>query len=318
MTTEILINIEPDARPPSKTQENRRDAIIRAKRAKTARESLQDSIHFAEAEWSNSIKIKLREAGAEVYCSSKGEKWFQNFERCGVEEFWQVCEICRTSKLGHYRCSNRFCPRCAPTLANQKRKFLTILTKGMFGVKHLVLTQRNFYTDLKLAVRASRKNLFRLRKQDIFGKVRGGCASMEITNESKGYHLHWHILIESEFIPIDKIAQSWAKLTGQEFSICKIKAVEEGTYAQEVCKYLAKGSEIATWRPAEILQFVIALRGTRAFNTFGRWGGLRKGAEEMAELEKVRPEPCQCGCNEWVYGKDKDAINRMVDKWQEQ
>jgi len=254
------------------------------------------------------IESKLREAGCH-------ETWFKNFLKCGREKFYLMCP-CGEGQEASYQCSQKICPRCNWRIADTRRKELEEITRGMTGVKHLVLTQKNFPTLTRSKIQQSRKNLLALRRQKIFGKVFGGCASLEFTNEDAGWHMHWHILIHAKFIPIHKIAEAWAKLVGQEFAICKIKDVTEGSYLQEVCKYAAKGSEIAGWKPNQILEFAEALRGTRLFTVFGTFARVRKFAKENLRAKKV-PRICACGCTSKIFATDRSHAMRILEsgKW---
>jgi len=301
---------------PQNLRETKRNSIIAAKRAATAREALQPGFEFPEASWQASIIQKLTVAGADAWCAEHDDKFMANLRRCGNEKFSMVCEICRTHKIGNFHCSQRWCTHCGWRLAHRRRVLIETMCKGMSGVKHMVLTQKNFTTPLVQKIAESRKALIGLRRSKFFGKVTGGAASLELTNEERGWHLHWHCLIQSAFLPADVLAREWGKRVGQEFAIVKVLDVSEKSYAHEVCKYIAKGSEIASWKPQEILEFVTALKKFRVFSCFGKFTQVRKFARVQNELEKPLAEPCQCGCNEYVFGRDEAHCNRVIDKYQ--
>jgi len=188
------------------------------------------------------------------------------------------------------------------------------MTCGIYDVKHVVLTQRNFTTALLPKIRESRKNLAKIRRQKFLGKVRGGCASLEFTNEKKGWHLHWHMIVQAEFVPAGKLAKAWGKLVGQEYAIVNVKPVDEISYLQEICKYVVKGSELASWTPDQILEFVLALKGTRCFGSFGKFREMQKYANALIACEKIDAEPCDCGNDSYIFAKSESEARRIHEK----
>lgn len=311
---DYLINIERnEVQTPKTSTIGRADWIERKKERKRAENRQLEGIESQEV-FKASIEAKLLRAGAKEMCTGMGWSWFNNFLRCGVEKFYVMCAICQSGHEAHYQCSQKWCPRCNWRITLRRKILLEKVTNGMSGVKHVVLTQRNFNESLKAKIGESRKNLLRIRKQEILGKVTGGCASLEFTNEEKGWHMHWHLLLQSAWIDASKLSIAWGELVGQEFAIVKVKDVSEKSYLQELCKYVADGSEIASWTPSQILEFVLALRGTRCFTTFGRFKQIAKFARAMIEADK---EPCtceDCGMTDFVAGHDREHCKRIATK----
>lgn len=122
--------------------------------------------------------------------------------------------------------------------------------------------------------------------------------------------MHWHLLLHSQFIDQSALAVKWGKLVGQEFAIVKVMALRDGAYLKEVCKYVVTGSELAKWKPDQILQFVTSLQGTRLFTVFGNFVRARKIAAEQLKAERV-PAVCECGCSAKFYGPSEEATQRM-------
>lgn len=240
--------------------------------------------------------------------------WWTNFQRCGREMIYAMCDNCRATREIPYQCSQKICPRCNWRIADNRRKLLEKITAGMTGCKHLVVTQKNFNTNLREKIRESRANLLKLRRQSIMGKVTGGCASLEITNESCGWHPHWHMLIQSPFISAKLLSQKWGELVGQEFAIVKIKDVDERSYLAELCKYAASGAEIAKWDAATILEFVEAVRGTRMFTVFGKFKEVRSFAAMAVAAEKPPAKGCDCGCDIAFFGDSPAMCQRIWNR----
>lgn len=260
------------------------------------------------------IESKLEAAGAKDWCASHDEKWFDNFLRCGRETFYVLCGVCRDGHEAHYQCSLKWCPRCNWRISMKRRELLGQMTKGMYQVKHVVLTQKNFEQLTREKIQESRKHLFALRRQKIFGKITGGCASLEFTNEGNGWHMHWHLLVQTNWIDAHQLSIAWGQLVGQEFAIVKIKDVSEKSYLQELCKYVVEGSELSKWPKEKILQFVSALRGTRCFTTFGAFRHLQKCSREFLSEKPSIEANCKCKSGDWIFGNERSHCNRIADK----
>jgi hypothetical protein len=181
----------------------------------------------------------------------------------------------------------------------------------MTNVKHVVLTQRNFPTLTHGIIQRSRSNLLKLRRRLITARVFGGCASLEFTNEATGWHMHWHLLLHTRFICANCLAYEWGQLCGQSFAIVKVLPVDDRSYVQEVCKYAVKGSEIARWSGEQVKEFVESQRKIRMFSVFGTFAKVASLARAAVEVDKVRPEPCECGCTTRLVGHSEMMVKRM-------
>ena len=110
------------------------------------------------------------------------------------------------------------------------------------------------------------------------------------------------------------VSIAWAKQVGQSFAIVKVKDVRATEYAAEICKYLAKGSEIAGWPAEQINEFVRAIFGCRFFGSFG---SLRELAPEIRrELAAQKPPPpiCECGESDFIFRTEVAEILREVNR----
>ena len=151
-------------------------------------------------------------------------------------------------------------------------------------------------------------NLARLRRAKCFEHVRGGCTSLEITNEGAGWHLHAHSLLDVRWLDMETVSRKWGKLVGQNFAIVKIKDVRKEDYMREICKYVVEGSEIARWPAEQILEFVTALKGLRCFTSFGALRELAPAIREELHFAKPLAEPCECGSRKYHYRSETDTI----------
>lgn len=222
-------------------------------------------------------------------------QWLDNFLACGTQEVARVCEQCDTVETFQTNCSQKFCPRCQWKITKTRTELITRWATRLPSALHVVLTQRNFPVLTKTKLREHVKNLGRIRRQKVFATVKGGCVSVEITNENRGWHLHSHWLVSSRFVNAKELSLAWGKLVGQEFAIVKVKPMTTRDYIGEVAKYVCSGCELAKWKPEQIWEFCNAIRGRRFFFTFGELSLL--APEIRREINRAKPEraPCDCG-----------------------
>jgi len=141
--------------------------------------------------------------------------------------------------------------------------------------------------------------LAKLRRNKVFGNVKGGFYSLEVTNEGKGWHVHFHLLVDARWIDAGELAKTWGKLVGQDYAIVKVKDCRGADYIREVTKYAVKGSQLAAWTPNDIAEFIVAFQGVRFFGVFGALFGKRTQWQEwIASVREIRPV-CVCGCDQW-------------------
>jgi len=239
---------------------------------------------------------------------ARGE-WWENFQKCGNQEWWRTCTLCGRTETYHYACNLKWCPACNWKITNRRKKELELVTLGITQPKHLVLTQRNFPVLTRRKISESRSHLVKLRRKKLMTEVQGGCASLEFTNESRGWHMHWHLLVDARWINIEEVSRRWGRLVGQEFAIVKVKDVREKSYLQEVCKYVVVGSELARWQPEMILEFVHALKGTRLFSCFGSFIQRRQHAKAVIATQRAGAI-CECGCSKFRFDNEVTEIMR--------
>lgn len=226
---------------------------------------------------------------------------FANFSRCGLEDIYRTCKSCGAVETIQYRCSLKWCPRCQWWLTERRKKILALWASRVTQPKHLVLTQKNFPVLTGKKLRAHTRALARMRRSKSFKSVKGGCVSVEMTNENRGWHLHSHWLLDARWLDMKAVSTTWGKLVGQEFAVCKIMDVRERDYLQEVTKYVVTGSEMARWDANQIHEFVTAVRGRRFFFAFGSL--FKQGPAVRAELrgQAAPTGECECGCNQFRW-----------------
>jgi Replication protein/Transposase zinc-binding domain len=232
--------------------------------------------------------------------------------KCGKEEWYRTCKNCGTVKAFPYRCSMKFCPKCNWRRARERANIIQHWSVLVKQPKHIVLTRRNSSIIERQLLRHTMKSFGKLRRQKEWRNCSGGCVSMEVTNESRGWHVHLHILADIRWMPAGILSQRWAELMGQDFAIVKVTDAREHTYRQEVAKYVVKASHMAAWPAEEIAAFIGAIKGVKFFAPFGSLYKLQRSIKTQIEMEKPIPEPCECGCDQYFYDTEKTEILRLA------
>jgi hypothetical protein len=234
--------------------------------------------------------------------SEKVPHW-ENFRRCGELTPMHVwCSDCGHEHQCRYRCSLRWCPVCMPALAYRRQRLIRLWSNTIKQPKHVVLTARNTETITRARIRGFAKALVRLRRSKLLCKVTGGCSSLEVTNEQRGWHLHAHLLLNVPWLDSVALAKKWAKLVGQEFAIVKVQDARGKDYSSEVCKYVVKGNALASWSGGESLAFIKAFDGIRNFTRFGSLRGSNEFIDECVKGDGPKCKKCKSVEVEMTFG----------------
>lgn len=239
---------------------------------------------------------------------------FENLSKCGVEEIYRSCRACHSWQTFYWRCSMKFCPLCNWRIARKRTEMLNLWNLQIKQPKHIVLTMRNFPTLTRKKIRDFGRALSKLRRNKLWNDVKGGCVSTEITNEGKGWHLHAHILADVRWLDAGVLAVTWGELVGQQFGIVKVKDARGKDYLGEITKYVVKGSQLASWEPDMINQFIRAIKGVRMFAAFGTLYHLQREIKKQLHLLRPPVEPCECGCSDFVYESETASILHEVER----
>ncbi len=277
---------------PEAAENSREDRIPIQLETRGITSHAKQSLLFArEVVWQQSLLAKLKGAGQEHLAGKMQEcHTLQTFRRC--------CGCRKTSSFWN-RCDLFFCPVCAPRRARERKKEIEWWVKEIAQPKHIVLTVRNSDNISRDRVTWLKDSLAKLRRNKIFRAVRGGFYSLEVTNESRGWHLHLHILADVRYISQSELAIVWGKIVGQDFAIVKVKDCRGADYLAEVTKYLMKGSELASWSGTDIADFIRAFTGLRTFGVFGSLYGKRTEWSEWIATIRDGHRTCDCGCSNW-------------------
>ena len=145
---------------------------------------------------------------------------------------------------------------------------------------------------------------------------RGGFGSIDVTHTANGWHVHLHVIVDADFIDVQKLDEAWAKLRGQQFAIVRVYDVRGKAYTNEVTKYVSDGVQMGNWPAEKLGEFCRALTGEKLFFVFGAL--YKQRAEWSAFKETIHEDRdvCECGCtqfkfldeNEWEWQMLKSTL----------
>lgn len=249
-----------------------------------------------------SVAAKLREAGR----LEEAEK----LEDCHSRIIYAQCDNCGRVNLFRNRCDNFYCPECQPKLTKRRHAGINWWVSQVKQPKHVVLTLRNTANLNRGHVLELKKWFTRLRHRKFCSNWLGGFYGIEVTNESEGWHLHLHALVEARWIDAGRLAQVWNSVTGGFGKIVSVKDCRGESYLKEVSKYAAKGSDLAKWSGEKICEFLDAFTGLRTFGVFGNLYGKRtEFSEWLKSIRDLKPK-CDCGCADLHYYSEAEWLEK--------
>lgn len=251
----------------------------------------QGFLFAKELIWKESIVAKLDEAHRNELAD--------RIRNCHLDKTVRMCRGCRKTSVFWNRCDINWCPICTEKLARERRESVEWWTKQIRQPKHVVLTARNTNTFDRGTVLRMKDAFTKLRRRKFARNWQGGFYSLEVTNESRGWHLHMHILVDSRWIDASELARQWADCIGDTIAIVKVKDARENHYLKEVTKYAVKGNDLAGWSTPDIISLIEAFEGVRTFGVFGSLYGKRTEWKEFLEEVRANRVKCDCGCTLW-------------------
>jgi len=127
----------------------------------------------------------------------------------------------------------------------------------------------------------------------------------------RGWHVHFHVLVDADFVNQDRLSTEWAKLRGQDVAVVRVYNVKGKDYTNEVCKYVCDGVQLGTWPAEKLAEFCDALSKERCFDTFGAL--YRQRAEWKVALAEIHSDRQVCECGSCHY----DFFSAQEWEWQQ-
>lgn len=246
--------------------------------------------HFPSELWQKE-ELFARSIAAKLWESCRSDL-SEPLNQCHTSETFCHCRDCGAVTSFFNRCDRFYCPMCVSKLVWRRRQSISAWAEAVTQPKHIVLTARNTTTLSKNYVKWFKVNLGKLRRLKSNTHWRGGLTSLEVTNEGRGWHLHAHLLVDTDWVDPSRLSQNWARLVSQDFAIVAIRDTRDKSYLQEVTKYAVKGSQLASWSGLEAGIFIDAMTGIRQFSVFGSLFKDRALRSKIAE--ELTPDKCRC------------------------
>jgi len=213
-----------------------------------------------------------------------------NVLECGHAFIAYFCRDCAHETKLKLSCFLRLCPRCA---VRRSLKFVHAHTHALSLItepKLLTLTFKSVPTLTPETLTSARKSLTKLRHRKLWhSNVTGGLAGLELTWSPKGWHPHWHALLDSSYISRYPLSKAWKQIT-QGAWLVDIRQCDPITGCHEVAKYIAKGTTFYS-HPALLRQFLDTTKGRRFFTTFGSFYKTSPGSQDPATDTNLSSPP---------------------------
>lgn len=249
-------------------------------------------------------------------------------EKCG-QPVPLRCTGCGSPSMGEARCKKRWCPVCQIKIAFERTLKVNQLVASMQWPLFVTLTKSNDDDMNYEGTRHLVKAFGKLRHKKIWkDQVKGGAATIEITNIGNGWHPHLHAIIDCRWLAIrtkepppncsreafqlhcqmaqKELSTEWAKSLGQRMAIVWVCRANKATIAKEIAKYAVKGSDLVSCN-GTIGPMLRAMKHARLLRTFGtcfkfpfieETKGTPKACNDCGEVHTMLPEAVY----NWQYG----------------
>jgi len=252
---------------------------------------------------------------------SVGEKWLSEVKRCpGVVRRHGPCG--QLSFEGH-RCDFPLCPWDQARKSKRRVRRLGPLVAGMSEPKLWTFAPPNQVDLTRDAVRQLGKVLTDLHRLAYFKeRVRGGLRALEVTNSGNGWNIHAHEAVDAGWVAqypqwdIARRGKRWVVMQrhpglAREFTrLCQkysswksprldfdidnpdhwyfvdLRSGGSGL-ADELCKYVAKGSQVVRAGVGAVLAFLSAMKGLRLLQPFGNLYRVDLDGEDTDEVGEL-------------------------------
>lgn len=250
-----------------------------------------------EDEWKNSIGLYARadqrdnKNRATNLLECRKYAWFYYNEKTGRVRC--VANACRL----------RWCPICSRARFNLIRHSVQDWLQSVRNPKLLTVTLR--HNSLSLSQQVSRLyTAFRnfRRHKNIRLPVRGGIWFFQVTR-GKGdgdWHVHFHILLDSDFIPKQSLSLEWLIATGDSFIVDIRKINEPEKVSEYVARYCSRPAKLSEFSETDQDEMFNTLHGKRLYGSFGTGHNCRLQTQKTQDY------------NDWIkIGSWSDIINNV-------
>lgn len=174
-----------------------------------------------------------KEEGAKAAIRAR-KALIETLEDWGENEFAEKLKTCAKKVLIHclncdhdlvteQHCKRRWCPVCARVISAERVAKFSGAIKRMNSPLFVTLTMPNV-TEARAGIQSIRAAFGRWKRQKWFREldVKGGIASLEITNRGRGWHPHLHVLLDCPWLAPKRLKPQ----PGDSAKLIKAKCVE--------------------------------------------------------------------------------------------
>lgn len=240
--------------------------------------------------------------------------------KCG-EVLRLVCANCGSKKAVEMSCMRRWCPACSYAVKRERLKRFDQTARAMKWPLFVTLTKRN--TGDPNCIREIRADWSKMRRRKLLvSRIKGGIATIEITNTGNGWHPHLHILCDCKWlalhVPAPTFADSpdvkrqkydharlelsalWCSVIKQDQSIVSALRAKSGDALAYAIKYAIKGTDLIN-SPDPIAPLLRVLEKSRMISAFGDMHDVD------AQIQDDEKPKCTC--------KDCGQIQTFMPDW---
>jgi len=166
-----------------------------------------------------------------------------NLTNCMKTHIKLICGSCNEPKIIPMTCGIRICPKCQSIREWRLRKKYKPFLKLFKNPKLLTLTFRGYTRFDKKTKRRCDLYAYNFFRR-LGNKVKFGIRVMElISQENDSFFIHYHCLVEMQYIPQKRLSDLWLKVTKSSF-IVDIRKVSIRWGLSYVLKYVTKPTKL--------------------------------------------------------------------------
>lgn len=214
------------------------------------------------------------------------------FNSCRTASFFVRHIETQELRIRTNACRLRWCPLCAKSKSRYQKKAVAHWCQTRTALKLLTLTLKHSSAPLAHQL----KHLYRcfklFRKDRIIRRtIRGAIwfTQVKLAKSDGLWHPHVHMIIDSEFIPQNKLVAIWSRIT-RTSKIIDIRAVLRPRFAVHyVGRYAARPAILADLPRSRRVELAIALHGIRLAGTWGTAHEIKLTAPPVKDKDNWEP-----------------------------
>ena len=242
------------------------------------------------------------------------------FDDCRTYAYFVRHKATHQVRVQSTACRLRWCPLCMKSkryiISNEVAKWVTKVKKPKFLTFTLKHNEDSLHERIKDLYRFFRN----VRRTEWFKhNVRGGVWFFQVTRSKNTgqWHPHIHCLVDSNFLPKEKLSDLWELITGDS-RIVDIRAIKDIKKTVDyVARYATAPCRLSNFTVDDAIEIVDTLHGRRLCGTWGTGSTMSfkiKKPDDWHEWERVgnwrviwhdkaNPHWCRMIRLAWIHGQ---------------